>query len=108
MRFIVKALCWDQAMTVNVEVTAVSGVQADVSDRRRVGRKPVSPELIPLLRAPGKGDEVPDDLRRLLEDEGELPIEADPIASARGIALGVALSVPIWGVIGGVVYALLK
>ena len=70
-------------------------------DRRRPGRPDhASPHLIPLLRtaeieaaaAPGATD--------------ELPFE-DALAPAKGIALGLGLSVPLWAVIGGIAWAVL-
>ena len=70
-------------------------------DRRRPGRPDqASPQLIPLLRtaeieaaaAAGLGE--------------ELPFE-DALAPAKGIAVGLLLSVPVWAVIGGIVWAAL-
>ena len=70
-------------------------------DRRRPGRPDqASPQLIPLLRtaeieaaaAAGLGD--------------DLPFE-DALAPAKGIAVGLLLSVPVWAVIGGIVWATL-
>ena len=70
-------------------------------DRRRPGRPDqASPHLIPLLRtteieaaaASGVGE--------------ELPFE-DALAPAKGIAVGLLLSVPVWAVIGGIVWAAL-
>ena len=69
-------------------------------DRRRPGRPDqASPHLIPLLRtaeieaaAPGIGDEPPFE---------------DALAPAKGIAVGLLLSVPVWAVIGGIVWAAL-
>ena len=76
-------------------------VSAAAKDRRRPGRPDqASPHLIPLLRtadieaaaASGIGD--------------ELPFE-DALAPAKGIAVGLLLSVPVWAVIGGIVWAVL-
>ncbi|WP_158743949.1 hypothetical protein [Acidisphaera sp. L21] len=95
-------------MTIDVQNVADQTDAISSAERRRLGRADVSPTLIELLRAPAKDADLPEDLRRALEDEGELPIEVDPIAPARGIALGVALSVPIWAGIGGLIYTLVK
>jgi hypothetical protein len=95
-------------MTVDVRITPETDIQATLNERRRAGRRPAAQELLPLLRAPAEGEEVPEDLLSLLKNAGELPIHVDPIAPARGIAIGVALSVPIWSAIGGLVYILLK
>jgi hypothetical protein len=88
-------------MIVDVPTTSEADAQVAISDRRRPGRQAAAPELINLLRPPAEDDEIPDDLRRLLEDEGELPIQVDPIAPARGIAWAIGLSVPIWAAIIG-------
>ena len=65
--------------------------QAVAADRRRPGRpKHVSPELIPLLRT----SELPPTL-----DEGDEDMtleDADQLSGLRGIAFGLALSVPLW------------
>ena len=71
-------------------------------DRRRPGRTDhASPQLIPLLRTseieatagtPGTAE--------------ELPFE-DALAPAKGIAVGLLLSVPMWAAIGGIVWAVL-
>ena len=82
--------------------------KAAANGRRRPGRRTAAPELIPLLRAPAKDEEISEDLRRQIEDEGELPIDVDPIATARGVALGVALSAPMWLAVLGAGYALLR
>jgi hypothetical protein len=94
------------AMTIDVRNVTAQTDATSLAERRRLGRANVSPTLIELLRTPAKDDVIPDDLHRTLEDE--LPIEVDPIAPARGIALAVTLSVPIWAAIGTLAYAILK
>ena len=82
-------------------VPAAPAVSVASKDRRRPDRPDhASPHLIPLLRtaetgaaaAPGTSD--------------ELPFE-DALAPAKGIAIGLVLSVPLWAAIGGIVWALL-
>ena len=63
---------------------------AGSAERRRPGRGPVSTELLPLLR----GDAMQD-----MEDEDVA--RSPPLV---GIAFAVALSVPLWFVIGTVVW----
>jgi hypothetical protein len=96
-----------------------AALQADPSDlidldRRREGRHDVAPQLLPLLRAPAPGEELSEDLRHLLdetepshEDDGSWE-PLDPIAPARGVALAVGLSLPLWGMIGGLLYMMLR
>ena len=76
-------------------------ISAASKDRRRPGRSDqASPHLIPLLRTgeieaaaeTGTGDGLPFD---------------DALAPAKGMAVGLLLSVPVWAVIGGIVWAVL-
>ncbi len=69
-------------MTVDVDDATAIEARTEISDRRRPGRRPVSPELVALLRAPTKTE-------------------------SSGIALAVALSIPIWALIGSIIYVLL-
>lgn len=72
---------------------SVSGApaQAASSDRRRPGRVgTMSPELLPLLRA----TTVPD--------------HGDGLAPARGIMVGVLLSLVLWAMIGGGAWLVLR
>ena len=78
----------DQAYDV-VE-TAEHGTSAVVVDRRRPGRASASPELLPLLRGTGLADFTD-------EEEGAAP----PLI---GIAFAMALSVPLWLLIGAAVW----
>ena len=65
---------------------------ATLFDRRRPGRMDVSPSLVGLLREPALGQ--PDD-----SDAGEAFHLHDPVAPLKGILLGVALSIPLWGLL---------
>ncbi len=76
---------------------------AALNDRRRPDRlRDVSPHLIPLLRTSPTQDAFPG----LSSEEGIAPFE-DELTPARGIALGLVLSVPLWVIIGGVAWAVL-
>ncbi len=73
-------------------------VSAASRDRRRPGRPDeASPHLIPLLRT----SEI--DAAAASGTEDELPFE-DALAPAKGIAVGLLLSVPVWAVIGMIVW----
>jgi hypothetical protein len=62
---------------------------SDVLDRRRPGRvEHIGPTLIPLLRAPAQFVDT------------ELDMDADPLVAARGMAVAVLLSVPLWALVG--------
>jgi hypothetical protein len=59
-----------------------------VRGRRRPGRpEQVSPALIPLLREP----------TRYVDDPG---FDSDLLAPARGLVVGLLLSVPLWALVG--------
>ena len=76
-------------------------VSATSQDRRRPGRPDhASPHLIPLLRTP----EIEAAAASGALDG--LPFE-DALRPAQGIALGLALSVPLWAAIGGIMWAVL-
>jgi len=71
-------------------------------DRRRPGRHDqASPHLIPLLRT----SEI--EAAAASDTGDELPFE-DALAPAKGIAVGLLLSVPVWAAIGKIVWAVLK
>lgn len=80
---------------------SVATASAASRDRRRPGRPDqASPHLIPLLRTSeieGAAAANPAD---------ELPLE-DALAPAKGIAVGLLLSVPVWAVIGMIVWEVL-
>ncbi len=77
---------------------------AEIKDRRRLGRNDqVNPYLIPLLRDPTAVD-IP--APPPCETEA-LPL-SDQLAPARGIAFGLVLSVPLWAVVAGAVWAVLR
>lgn len=60
----------------------------------------VSPNPVPLLRTSPMIEAVP-------AFEGADEPADDALTPARGIAVGLVLSVPLWAVIGGVVWAVL-
>jgi hypothetical protein len=70
----------------------------ELTNRRRPGRKDVSPELIPLLRTPTQGS--PNDVGMTVE-EADFVSDPDDDAGrpARGILFAILLSLPIWSVI---------
>jgi hypothetical protein len=76
-------------------------VSAASKDRRRPDRpNQISPHLLPLLRTSEIGDAAASGTADgLLFDDG--------LAPAKGIAVGLLLSVPLWAVIGGIVWAVL-
>ena len=77
---------------------------AGIKGRRRPGRNDqVSPHLIPLLRDPAAVD-----ILALPLCEAEAPLLDDPLALARGIVFGLALSVPLWAIIAGAIWVVLR
>jgi len=77
---------------------------AEIKSRRRLGRNDqVSPHLIPLLRDPAAID-----ILAPPPCETEAPPPSDQLAPARGIAFGLVLCVPLWAVIAGAVWAVLR
>jgi len=78
-----------------------SSTLARSKDRRRAARNSQSsPHLIPLLRNPATV-EVP---APLLGD-ADMPLSDDDLAPARGVIFAVALSLPLWAGISGIVWA---
>ncbi len=73
-------------------------------ERRRPGRREVSPELIPILRRPA-GDGVVRE--EVLEVQLALSPGSDPMSAARGIAMSLVLSLPLWCCVGAVGFALI-
>ncbi len=72
-------------------------------DRRRPDRSDqVSPNLLPLLRSAPVTETPP----AVGGSEDMAPFD-DALAPAKGIAVGLALSVPLWAAIGGIVWAVL-
>jgi len=72
---------------------------APVADRRRPGRNnQVSPPLIPLLRNPATPDIlVP------LPGKVDAPSSRDDLVPVRGIIFSLALSVPLWICVAGMI-----
>ena len=82
--------------------TAPRPAPAAPTERRRPGRlQSPDAELIPLMRRPGADADKADDYATKWTPR-------DPVAPPRGIALGVALSAPIWAAMGGLFYLLLR
>ena len=83
--------------------------ETTVVERRRPGRiETKNPHLISLYRRPVKvstaaDDQIADQLPTRTQDE-EI---TDPLAAARGIALGIVISIPIWVLIGLAAWSLL-
>ncbi len=88
---------------------AITGVRQEIGtvDRRRPGRLNVSPTLVPLLR----GD-IPDPRNGIAAlprpDQDLVWDKDDALAPARGIALGLLISIPLWVAIYAVGRALLR
>ena len=76
------------------------------SDRRRAGRQEVNPVLVPLLRRPDAANAPPmAEAAPILTDIDHISSE---LAPARGIALGLMISLGLWGAIGAAVFAGLR
>ncbi len=72
--------------------------------RRRLGRNDqVSPHLIPLLRNPTTVN-----IPAPIPGETDISPLGDDLAPMRGIMFGVVLSAPLWAVIAGVVWVVLR
>ncbi len=71
--------------------------QALVEERRRPGRAPVSPTLLPLLRRGGT-DGVTEPQSHSAEPDVEWEAE-DSMGPSRGIVFGLILSLPIWALV---------
>ena len=76
-------------------------------DRRRSGRQAVSPTLVPLLRDPASRENglehailVETPFRDFLESD---PFH-NPLAPARGIIIGLSLSMLFWGFVGYMIF----
>ena len=83
------------------EPVRAPAASAAPTGRRRPGRPDqVSPNLVPLLRTSPMIEAVP-------AFEGADGPADDALTPARGIAVGLVLSVPLWAMIGGVVWAML-
>lgn len=83
------------------ELVRARTASATPKDHRRPGRPDqVSPNLVPLLRTSPVIEAVP------AFEGADGPVD-DALTPARGIAVGLVLSVPLWAVIGGVVWAVL-
>jgi hypothetical protein len=77
-------------------------LQGEDDDRRRPGRADdANPNLVPLLR----GEAAPD---LLVSDEIDPPYGLEYAAPMSGIAVSVIMSIPLWGVLGLVTWAILR
>ena len=75
-------------------------LQRETDDRRRLGRAgDVNPTLIPFLR----GEAAP---ALLVGDELDLPYGLEHTTPLLGIAVSVIFSVPLWSVLGFMVWAI--
>jgi len=76
-------------------------------DRRRAGRQDVNPVLVPLLRDPATGaaglDQTVSPETAYRDYLGTDPFH-DPLAPARGIALGLSISMLFWGALGYIIF----
>jgi hypothetical protein len=72
-------------------------------ERRRAGRQDISPVLVPLLRDPATGAAG---LKTAVGHETAYRdyLDADPLAPARGIAVGLSLSMLFWGALGYIIF----
>ncbi len=69
-------------------------------ERRRPHRREVHPALVPLLRHPVGDSMLPeDDAAWHLQTIPALKPGQDAIATARGVAMGLLLSAPLWGAV---------
>jgi hypothetical protein len=76
-------------------------------ERRRSGRQDVSPVLVPLLRDPASQDPGLEHAILTETPFGDY-LDADPfrnqLAPARGIVIGLSLSMLFWGVVGYMIF----
>jgi hypothetical protein len=89
----------DRAQSAEAQVLAF--------DRRRAGRQPVSPVLVPLLRDPASSTPEPDQppvADTLYRDFVEADPFHDQMAPSRGILLGLSISMLFWGAIGYTIF----
>lgn len=86
---------------IKPDLARAPAASAAPKDRRRPGRpEEVSSHLVPLLRTSSVVEAA-----AAFDMADGMP--GDALAPAKGIAVGLALSVPLWAVIGGVVWAAL-
>jgi len=99
------------------EVQKASGAQdpgeAGARDRRRAGRSEVNPTLLPLLRnaagqPAGSAPLAPPEELDIALALREMDDTSDSLAPARGIAMGLAISVVLWAGITLVALVILR
>ena len=86
----------------------------EVADRRRPGRPDhVSPELTELLRGTvAAGSVAPEDTDVLAREDDDTDVFAEeetgmhPLSGGRSIVMGLLFAVPLWALIGSVVWIL--
>ncbi len=97
----------DTIIDETIEYSA-SEAQILAFDRRRAGRQAVSPVLVPLLRDPAKGTGALDPLHPVVETSYRDFLDSDPfhdqMAPARGILLGLSISMLFWGAVGYAIF----
>lgn len=77
---------------------------ATAVDRRRPGRRTVSPDLIPLLR----GEVQPASTASCAAADPLPIVPRDDLAAVLGMVRGVALSVPVWGALAAATVWMLR
>ena len=77
-------------------------------ERRRAGRQDVSPVLVPLLRDPASSTDTLDPLHPLADTSYRDFLDSNPfhdqMAPARGILLGLSISMLFWGAVGYTIF----
>jgi hypothetical protein len=78
-------------------------------DRRRPGRRAVSSAVVPILRMPaGDGVLADESEADSVRDHARSMSPRDALGTARGIVLGVLLSLLFWAAIGVIAYLALR
>ena len=97
----------DTISDVNIENSA-NEAQVLAFERRRAGRLEVNPALVPLLRDPANSAAALDPLQPFPDTPYRDFLEADPfhdqMAPARGILLGLSISMLFWGAVGYTIF----
>jgi hypothetical protein len=86
---------------------AATDAQIHAFERRRAGRQDVSPALVPLLRDPASGlalSNHPAPADTPFRDYLETDPFHDQMAPARGIFLGLSISMMFWGIVGYAIF----
>jgi hypothetical protein len=96
----------ESEVKLNLSVASSTPASLPVVERRRPGRKEANPSLLPLLR--NRQHHL-----SLVSDRDSGPSATaldydDSLRPARGITLGILLSVPLWAILIGMVHTLLR